>query len=62
MSTHNIPLLILKKSPEIFQNAIMYAAVIFLLGIQERVRNSRDKRAISVRLVCWLVVLGLTAL
>ena len=48
--TYNIPLSRLKtKSPEIIPNTIMSAAVGFLLGTQERIRNSRDKRAISVR-------------
>ena len=48
MSTHNLPLSISKrKSPKFTPNAIMSAA--FLLGIQERVRNGRRNRAISVR-------------
>ena len=38
-----------RKSPEISQNTLMHAAIIFLLGTQERVRNNRGKRAISVR-------------
>ena len=37
------------KSPEIIPNTIMFAAMGFLLGAQERVRNSRGIRAISVR-------------
>ena len=32
-----------KKSLEILQNTMIYAAMIFFLGTQERVRNSRGK-------------------
>ena len=51
MSTHSILLSVSKrKSPEIIQNRIMFAARrFFVLRTQERVRNSRGKRAISVR-------------
>ena len=37
-----------EKSPEIIQNTFIFVAVGFLLGAQERVRNSRGKRAVSV--------------
>ena len=40
-----------RKSPEIIQTTIMSAATGFLVGTQERVRNSRGKRAISVRAI-----------
>ena len=45
MSTHNISLSIYKRqSPEIIPKTIMSAAMgLFLLGSQERVRNSRSK-------------------
>ena len=47
MSKHNIPFSILKrKSHKIIQNLQPKE---FFLGTQERVRNSRGKRAISVR-------------
>ena len=47
MSTHNISLSIYKK--KIAQNHQKSAAMGVFLGTQERVRNSRGKRAISVR-------------
>ena len=48
MSTHNIPFSILKK--RITLNYSKFAAKgFFFLGTQERVRNSRGSRAISVR-------------
>ena len=44
MSTHDIPLAMsIRKSLEIITDTIMYAAMGFLLGTQERVRNSRRK-------------------
>ena len=50
MSTHNIPFFNMKK-----KNTLNYpksAAIrIFFQGTQERVRNSRGKRAISVRAI-----------
>ena len=47
MCTHHIPFFIMKKkiTPD-YSNS---AAMGFFLGTQERVRNSRGKRAISVR-------------
>ena len=50
MSAHNIPLLILdRKLPFIIPNIKCLQLWDFFLGTQERVRNSRGKRAISVR-------------
>ena len=51
MSTHNILYQYKKENhPKLSKNTIMSAAMgLFLLGTQERVRNSRGKRAISVR-------------
>ena len=49
MSTHNIPFFNMKK-----KNTLNYpksAAMGFFQGTQERVRNSRGKRAISVRAI-----------
>ena len=47
MSTHNIPFSIYKKEfPLIYPK---FAALGCFQGTQERVRNSRGKRAISVR-------------
>ena len=46
MSTHNIPFSIQKKITKIIQNLQLWD---FFLGTQERVRNSRGKRAISDR-------------
>ena len=58
MSTHNIPLSISeRKSPEIIPKTIMSAAVGFL-GTQERVRNSRGIRDISVRAIEILLYKG----
>ena len=53
MNTHNIPLSISKRQwLEIIPNKMMSAAMgCFGLGTQERVRNSRGKRAISVRAI-----------
>ena len=53
MRTHNTPLLIKKKLARNIPNTIMSAVMGFfcLLGTQERVRNSRGKRAISVRAI-----------
>ena len=50
MSTHNIPFLNIKKrnSLEIILNLRLRD---FFQGTQERVRNSRGKRAISVRAI-----------
>ena len=47
MSTHNIPLSILKN--KITHNYPKYAAMGFFLETQEQVRNNSGKRAISVR-------------
>ena len=48
--TQNTIINIKRKSPEIMPNTIMSAGMgSFLLETQERVRNSRGKRAISVR-------------
>ena len=48
MNTHNIvPFSVLRK--EIILNYLKYAVVGFFKETQEQVRNSRDKRAISVR-------------
>ena len=47
MRTHNIPFSIQKK--KISLNYPKSAPKDFFLGTQERVRNSRGKRAISVR-------------
>ena len=50
MSTHSIPLSISKrKSLSIIPNIIKSATMGFFQGTQERVRNSRGKRDISVR-------------
>ena len=51
MSTHNIPLSIIRrKSPLIIPNIIMSAAMgFFFQGTPERVRNSRGKHVISAR-------------
>ena len=48
MSTYTYLINKRKRIAEIIQNEIMSAALLFLLGTQERVRNSRGKRAISV--------------
>ena len=47
MSTHNIPFLNTKKKFNL--NYSKSASMGLFKGTQERVRNSRDKRAISVR-------------
>ena len=50
MSAHDIPFFQYKK--KITRNipyTVMCEAMVFLLGTQERVRNSRGKRAIGVR-------------
>ena len=58
MRTHSIPYQY-KMIPRIFPNTIMSAATgFFLLGTQERVRNSRDQRAISVRATAVLLYLS----
>ena len=49
MSTHNIPFSIIKK--KITVNYSKSAAMGFFQGTQERVRDSRGKRAISVRAI-----------
>ena len=49
MRTQNIPFSILKK--KITQNYPKSADVCFFQGTQEGVRNSRGKRAISVRVI-----------
>ena len=53
MSTHNIPIINIKKKITLnypkYNNVCSYG--IFFLGTQERVRNSRDKRAIGVRAI-----------
>ena len=49
MSTHKIPFLNVKKI--ITVHYPKSAAMGFFLGIEERVRNSRGKRAISVRAI-----------
>ena len=49
MSTHNMPFFNMKKKNT--QNYPKSAAMGFVQGVQERVRNSRDKRAISVRAI-----------
>ena len=50
MKTHNIPFSIKRK--KITLNYLKSAAKgFFFLGTQERVRNSRGKRAISVRAI-----------
>ena len=46
MCTHNIPFSIKKKFTRIILNLQLWD---FFQGTQERVRNSRGKRAISVR-------------
>ena len=50
MSANNLPFLIYKKEnhPKLSQ---ICSYGIFCLGTQERVRNSRGKRAISVRAI-----------
>ena len=48
MSTHNIPFLKKKKKNQPSLSQICSYGILFL-GTQERVRNSRGKRAISVR-------------
>ena len=50
MGTHNIPFSI-KKKRKITLSYSKSAAKGFFLGTQERVRNSRGKRAISVRAI-----------
>ena len=53
MSKHNIPFSIKKgKLTKIISNLQLWA---FFLGTQERVRNSRRKRAISVRATEFLL-------
>ena len=49
MSTHNIPFLNIKK--KIILNYAKSATIGFVQGTQELVRNSRGKRAISVRAI-----------
>ena len=56
MSTHNIPFSIYKK--EITLNVPNLQPRDYFLGTQERVRNSRGKRAISVRATEVLLYLG----
>ena len=53
MSTHNIPLSIQKRKSHLsIPNIIISAAMgFFFLGTQEKVRNSRGKRAIGVRAI-----------
>ena len=47
-----------RKSPEIIPDTFKSAAMdLFLLGTQERVRNIRGKRAISVRAIKVLLYL-----
>ena len=66
MSTQHTIINIERKLPKIIPNTIMSATMgYFWFGIQERVRNSRGKRAISVRatgvLYCmWFYQLFLT--
>ena len=56
MSTHTIPFSIYKgKSPLIIPNMLLW---IFFYETQERVRNSRGKRAISVKATEVLLYLG----
>ena len=58
MSKHNIPLLNLKK--KVTLNYTKSAAMgFFFQRTQERVRNSRSKRAFSVRATEVLVYIGL---
>ena len=74
MSTHTYHFQYKKKN---IQNYPKSAAMGFFLGTQERVRNSRDKRAISVRatevdvinrmivqsnVICCLSLLGFSSL
>ena len=49
MNTHNIPFLNIKK--KIALNYPKSAAMRFFQGTQERVRNIRGKRAVSVRAI-----------
>ena len=49
MSTQNIPFFDIKK--QITLNYPKSAAIRFFLGTQARVRNSRGKRVISVRVI-----------
>ena len=49
MRTHNIPFSIC--SQKIILNYLKSAAMRYFQGTQERVRNSRGKRAISVRAI-----------
>ena len=51
MTTHNIPCHYKKKITQSYPNihVIMFAAMGFFPGTQERVRNSRGKRASSAR-------------
>ena len=48
MSTHNMPFISIRKENSHFIITNLHG-VSFFLGTQERVRNSRGKRAISVR-------------
>ena len=49
---HTIINTCIKKSPKNIPNTIMSEAMgFFLLGTQERVRNSRSKRAVIVRAI-----------
>ena len=48
MSTHNIPFYNIKKENHTKLSKIC-SQMIFFLGTQEQLRNSRGKRAISVR-------------
>ena len=48
MNTHNIPFSIKRKENHTKLSQI-FRQGFFFLGIQERVQNSRGKRAISVR-------------
>ena len=49
MNAHNIPILIYNKKKKITLNYPKSAAMVIFQGTQERVRNSRGKRAVSVR-------------
>ena len=57
MNTHNIPFLNLKK--KIILNYPKSASMGFFQGTQERVRNNRGKRAISVRAIGVLLYVQL---
>ena len=57
MSTHNIPFSIINK--KITVNYSKSAAMGFFQGTQERVRDSRGKRAISVRAIEVLLCISL---